>query len=98
MIQSQGLAAPYWHSANDKMSEGCVSHRMLSNTFLLGVWRQYDGTLLSWTPWWSTLTDEPDGGRAQNCGGVTLSQEEHAGKWFSHWCTELMYYICERGF
>merc|ERR1711973_382115 len=30
-----------WHSANDHMSEG--------------VWRQYDGTLLSWAPMWSTI-------------------------------------------
>jgi len=80
--QTMGYSTEYWHSANDIASEG--------------VWRQYDGTLLSWSPWWSSETDEPDGGKSQNCGKVTLSGSAHAGLWYSHFCDQIEYYICER--
>merc|ERR1712047_187143 len=58
-----GYNAGYWHSANDKESEG--------------VWRQADGTLLSWSPWWVAYKDSqgaPDGGKNENCADVVLME------------------------
>merc|ERR1711962_1654901 len=76
-----------WHSANDKESEG--------------LWRQADGTLLSWSPWWAALKGdqgEPNGGKAENCAYVYLDEGTVAGQWFDATCTEAKYYVCERGF
>jgi len=81
-----GLGNWYWHSANDIVSEG--------------VWRQFDESILSWSPWWNMQANsyEPDGGREQNCGLVGLSQDHHAGKWAADPCSKQRPYICERGF
>jgi len=78
----------FWNSANDKESEG--------------IWRQADGTLLSWSPWWSTAKDfhegEPSGGKAENCAGVHLDDRTFAGQWADDSCTKSHYYVCETGF
>merc|ERR1711962_867786 len=76
-----------WHSANDKESEG--------------VWRQANGTLLSWSPWWITGKDfdgEPNGGTAANCANVKLDESSWAGQWSDSACTNANHYVCERGF
>merc|ERR1712079_85957 len=53
----QGLTADmYWHSANDNMSEG--------------IWRQYDGGLILWSPWW--YDNEPNGSTGSNCAVIGL--------------------------
>jgi len=70
----------YWQSANDNMAEG--------------VWEQYDGQLILWTPYWSH--EHPGGGTANNCGAVRLSTDGYAGKWISAPCTASYHYICER--
>merc|ERR1712047_140567 len=80
-----GYNAAYWHSANDKESEG--------------VWRQADGTLLSWSPWWAALKDaqgNPNGGKAANCAAVSLTDGTFSGQWFDGACTHAYHYICER--
>merc|ERR1711971_1356057 len=78
-----GLAASwYWHSSNDIESEG--------------VWKQYDGGLISWSPWW--IDNNPAGGKTKNCGDVHLAEDEFAGRWGSATCSDAHYYICERGF
>ena len=97
IIQFQGLSDWYWHSANDGISEGYLQHKkrpLLDH--LLGVWRQFDENVLSWSPWWSG--DEPDGGRGQNCAEVALTEDQYAGKWASHVCSTPLPFICERGF
>merc|ERR1711988_147535 len=71
----------FWHSANDNTTEG--------------VWRQWDGRMVPWTPYWSAATNEPNGGRSENCGGVSFGPGELAGKWWSHFCYEPYKYICE---
>merc|ERR1712109_28884 len=56
---AQGYNYVYvWHSANDKESEG--------------VWRQADGTMLSWSPWWGA--SQLNGGKAENCAGAALDE------------------------
>ena len=52
-----------------------------------GVWEQYDGQLILWTPYWAA--DDPDGGTGQNCGVVGLRTDGYAGKWASAPCTEI---------
>ena len=93
----QGLpAGVYWHSSNDIESEGFSNQKYFSyKTVLSGVWRQYDGGFISWTPWW--FTDQPSGDKAENCAHVRL-QDAHAGKWGDAPCSDTYYYICERGF
>ena len=66
-----------------------------------GVWRQADGTLLSWSPWWLTEKDvqgEPSGGKASNCAAVHLDDDIMAGQWFDATCTNARHYVCEIGF
>merc|ERR1711908_87841 len=71
----------YWHSSNDIESEG--------------VWRQYDGGLISWTPWWNSKYNDPEGGNAANCGVVFLYDNSDAGKWGDDACLlHANYYIC----
>merc|ERR1712126_259815 len=73
---TMGYNAPYWHSANDKASEG--------------VWQQADGTLLSWSPRWVAAKDlqgDPNGGKAENCAGVHLDEGTEAGQWWDASCT-----------
>merc|ERR1711953_395434 len=77
-----GLNAWYWHGANDIKSEG--------------VWRQNDGRLLSWSPWWNAGYNEPNGGKAENCGIVNLTEDELAGRWYDHACYLQYWYICEQ--
>ena len=69
--------------------------------FVAGVWRQADGTLLSWTPWWGTPIDRqgtPNGGKAENCAGLFLDDGSMAGQWSDAACTIAYHYVCERGF
>ena len=76
----------------------CLAHLVTS---LSGVWRQADGTLLSWSPWWATLKDvqgEPSGGKAENCADVILDESTLAGQWRDAACSSAKYYVCERGF
>ena len=64
-----------------------------------GVWRQWNGAPLSWTPWWgqnSDGTNEPDGGNKQNCAVISLRSSAWAGKWWSNHCTDAFHYICEK--
>merc|ERR1712192_44229 len=78
---AEGLPADwYWHSANDIVAEG--------------VWEQYDGQLVLWTPWWAH--EHPSGGTGHNCGVVGLSTDRYAGQWASATCTNSYHYICER--
>merc|ERR1712012_554654 len=84
---TMGYNEIFWHSANDKESEG--------------VWRQADGTLLSWSPWWSASKDyqgAPNGGKTENCAFVHLDESTYAGQWQDALCTNEHYYVCERGF
>ena len=59
-----------------------------------GVWEQYDGQLILWTPYWAP--DDPNGGTGQNCGVVGLRTDGYAGKWADDPCTNSHHYICER--
>ena len=114
-MQSQGLpGGGHWHSANDIASEGLHHKSDKSTTYniyeyelkyyinlnlLSGVWRQWDGTLLSWTPWWSQITrHELGGAEASNCAGISLGGGEWAGKWWTAVCStpNIWRYICER--
>ena len=64
-----------------------------------GVWRQADGTLLSWSPWWAADADAqgyPNGGKAKNCAGVVLNEDTYAGQWYDNPCTVAHHYVCER--
>merc|ERR1711962_41204 len=81
---SMGYSFGYWNSANDITSEG--------------VWKQYDEKLMSWTPWWQSATDEPNGVREENCGAVNMTGGPYAGQWYSYFCSVAQHYICERGF
>ena len=96
MIKLQGLPDNwYWNSANDIVSEGFLQQRYLPHQlFLSGVWRQYDGELILWSPWWAEKN--PYGGTGRNCGRVALSVGEYAGQWASEPCSSAHYYICER--
>merc|ERR1711973_912743 len=83
----QGFEKYYWTSANDRGAEG--------------VWRQYDGTFLSWTPWWSTGPGDqghPNGGKAKNCAEIYFSEDTYAGQWSDEPCSTEFGYICERDF
>merc|ERR1712004_845079 len=84
---TMGYNDEYWHSANDEESEG--------------VWRQADGTLLSWSPWWYATKDKqgaPNGGKDENCAVVHLTDDTYAGQWWDGSCTSAYHYVCERGF
>jgi len=86
---TMGYSTSYWQSANDNVVEG--------------VWRQWDGTLLSWSPWWGAYslhpeTTEPSGGEAENCAEVFFGPGIYAGKWDNAPCSAQVHYICERGF
>merc|ERR1711973_991702 len=77
----------YWTSANDRGAEG--------------VWRQYDGTFLSWTPWWSTMPGSqghPNKGKDANCAEIFLSEDTYAGQWSDEPCSRGYKYICEMDF
>ena len=109
-MQSQGHpGGGHWHSANDIASKG--SYYIGDNTIYVyinlsiylnlqsGVWRQWDGTLLSWTPWWSQIeVNEPSGADGQNCAGISIGWGEWAGKWWTAGCDAptTRQYICER--
>merc|ERR1711973_252118 len=85
--QTMGFENYHWTSANDRGAEG--------------VWRQYDGTFLSWTPWWSTGPGDqghPNGGKAANCADIFLSEDTYAGQWSDEPCSTEFGYICERDF
>merc|ERR1719447_706291 len=74
-----GFESWYWHSANDIRSEG--------------VWRQYDGEMISWSPWfWDQIND----GTASNCAIIALGEDKNAGQWADEPCTNVRHYICER--
>merc|ERR1712192_302694 len=73
-------SADYFHSSNDIESEG--------------VWRQFDGGFLSWTPWWGP-GGFPTGGKAKNCVVVSLSDGDYAGIWGAAICSNPHRYICE---
>ena len=65
-------------------------------TDLSGVWKQYDGGLISWSPWWKP--NEPSGGKAENCAVVDLSEDKYAGQWADLPCSAATHFICEIGF
>ena len=72
-----------------------------SNRVCSGVWRQYDGTFLSWTPWWSTSPGgqgHPNGGKAKNCAEAYFLEDTYAGQWSDEPCSKEFWYICERDF
>ena len=109
--KTQGYRHWVWHSANEKESEGflymiffnlLVVHSVLHILIksCSGVWRQADGTLMSWSPWWLARKDaqgNPSGGKAENCAGVHLDDRTFAGQWADDTCTNAHYYVCERG-
>ena len=62
--------------------------------FLKGVWRQYDGSMVPWTPWWR---DGKNGGRRDNCALISLIiNGDTAGDWVDYDCDGSEYYICEK--
>ena len=66
-----------------------------------GVWRQADGTLLSWSPWWVAqkgYQGTPNGGKADNCAYNHLDESTYAGQWYDTACTGALHYVCERSF
>ena len=67
-------------------------------TTVPGVWRQWDGRVVPWTPYWNAANNEPNGARLENCGAVSFGPGELAGKWRSHFCSTPQYYICEKWF
>ena len=73
-----------------------IKRRFPLKSLQSGVWKQYDGGVISWTPWWAA--DDPNGGKAVNCGKVYLSEDANAGQWADGICSRANYYICERGF
>merc|ERR1711962_1463347 len=80
-----GHISGVWHSANDQMSEG--------------VWRQYDGTLLSWAPMWSTgayQQGEPNGGTNENCAAFNTGINSYSGQWYDWDCSKTKHFICEK--
>ena len=110
IMQLQGYIGEWsWHSANDIESEGCVFIiyicllHLFHFTFLSGVWRQWDGTLLSFTPfWYQHVRAEPGGGSAENCGGVGWGVKSDptmsaAGQWWANACSREHHYVCEKG-
>ena len=61
---------------------------------LKGVWRQYDGSMVPWTPWWR---DGKNGGRRDNCALISLIiNDDTAGDWVDYDCNKSGYYICEK--
>ena len=78
------------------MSEGLLSKIYFPHLPILGVWRQYDEKLLSWSPWW--YGEDQYGGTERNCGLVRLDGGISAGQWLPGPCTGAVHYICERGF
>merc|ERR1711962_589072 len=71
--QQAGFDEWYWNSANDREAEG--------------VWRQYDGQLVLWTPWWWNDSPGPVlNGGGGDCGVVSLSGGPDAGKWHDKDC------------
>ena len=104
---TQGYNDAYWHSANDKESEGYVFMIIIlfssfwNGHFNAGVWRQADGTLLSWSPKWVAWMNgqgDPNGGKASNCFFVYLDESTYAGQWGDTTCNSAFHYVCERGF
>ena len=66
---------------------------------LSGVWRHWDGTVLSLTPWWSlTNRPEPGGAEASNSAGISPGGGQWAGKWWTAECStpSIWRYICKR--
>ena len=62
--------------------------------FFKGVWRQYDGSMVPWSPWWR---DGKDGGRGENCALISLIiNSDSAGDWVDNPCDRGYNYICER--
>ena len=58
-----------------------------------GVWRQYDGEMILWSPWfWDQIND----GTASNCAIIALGKDKNAGQWADEPCTNVRHYICER--
>ena len=103
---TQGYNRIYWHSANDQESEGFLCKHDYFSTFwrctsCSGVWRQADGTPLSWSPWWTApqgMQGDPQGGKAENCAFVHLDDGAYAGQWSDITCNGEYYYVCERAF
>ena len=83
-------------TSNQKVS--LIQRYFPQKTFPSGVWQQYDGGFISWTPWWQAKYNDPDGGKAENCAHVHLSEDELAGQWGNAHCSNAYHYICERGF
>eukprot|EP00091_Calanus_sinicus_P002434 TRINITY_DN12476_c0_g1_i1.p1 TRINITY_DN12476_c0_g1~~TRINITY_DN12476_c0_g1_i1.p1 ORF type:complete len:146 (-),score=21.52 TRINITY_DN12476_c0_g1_i1:3-440(-) len=62
---TQGIAAMFWHSGNDIVSEG--------------VFRQGDGEMLDWQPLW--VDEDPNQGTAETVLGCILIYPNMRGKW-----------------
>ena len=73
-----------------------IKRRFPLKSLQSGVWKQYDGGVISWTPWWAA--DDPNGGKAVTCALVFLSEDANAGQWADRSCSTAYHYICERGF
>merc|ERR1712041_795 len=80
----------YWHSGNDIDEEGVYRYNRA------GDFPPLPGDLILWTPLWSAKSNEPDGGRGENCLMVYLSSDGFAGKWAGNPCTTGRRYICQR--
>ena len=88
-----GTEAWYWHSANDIRSEGKLNSCTEKGNSCSGVWRQYDGEMILWSPWfWDQIND----GTASNCAIIALGEDKNAGQWADEPCTNVRHYICER--
>ena len=76
-----------------------VTSNLANNAHLTtvpGVWRQWDGRVVPWTPYWNAANNEPNGARLENCGAVSFGPGEGAGKWWSYFCSTPLNYICEK--
>merc|ERR1719481_1042145 len=72
----------YWHSGNDIKEEG--------------VWRYNNpGDLINWTPPWCG-TEDPNGGRSENCFKIGFSNDKNAGKWCDSGCSGSLPYVCQK--
>merc|ERR1712080_497750 len=74
--------AAYWTSGNDIDDEGVYPYNR-------------HGDLVLWSPIWQA-TENPNGGKSENCLFVLLSTDKQAGKWGDDDCNYPHRYICQR--
>nr|XP_061789903.1 tetranectin-like [Nerophis lumbriciformis] len=76
--QSIGPEEPIWLGVNDMVTEG--------------LWLDQSGSNLRFKNWETEITTQPDGGRIQNCGVLSMTAN---GKWFDESCRAEKASVCE---